>query len=130
MQGGAWRHQTTPKGNHSGSHNNDYISICCRILATAKEGRGVEVSNAFAANENPRMRHITFQIGLMGKAVFELTVADVVGAAERGRRRGARWQPLRKVPGDALEALSRWRGGSPSVPRSCPPPPGGQGQEG
>ena len=78
MQGGAWRHQTTPKGNHSGSHNNDYISICCRILATAKEGRGVEVSNAFAANENPRMRHITIQIGLMGTAVSELAVSDIV----------------------------------------------------
>jgi len=56
------------------------------ISAIAKEGGGTEATIAFAEGENPRMRHITFQIGLMGKAVFELTVADVVSAAERGRR--------------------------------------------
>ena len=56
-----------------------------RISATTKKGRGAKATITFADHENPRMRRIAFQIGLMGNAVFELTVADVIGAATRER---------------------------------------------
>ena len=51
-------------------NKHDYISNISRISLTGQERGGADTTSAFADGENPPMRQVTFQIGLMGMAAF------------------------------------------------------------